>query len=203
MCSAGRLCRPRPAPDGPRRPLPVWRPLPLRPEDAEPRRAGRRPAARRGLDSVGRTARIRVYLCGCVYVETSANAYRVAPSPDAGAACPPPLPASPGPTADSRPPGLTLRAPRRERLRRVLTVAATCDESCALSATGWLRTSKARTSAVCTARSHRPGCPGELKFLGPGSGAPGTPIKLRLKMSKRNPPCTQRPPSGTGRQRGR
>ena len=122
---------------------------------------------------------------GCVYVETSANVYRVAPAPDAGAACPPPLPTSPGPAADRRPPGLALRAPRRERLRRVLTVVATCDESCALSATGWLRTSKARASAVCTARSHRPGCPGELRLLGPGSGVPGTPIKLRLKMRKR------------------
>ncbi len=122
---------------------------------------------------------------GCVYVETSANVYRVAPSPDAGAACPPPLPTSPGPAADHRPPGLTLRAPRRQRLRRVLTVVATCDESCALSATGWLRTSKATASAVCTARSHRPGCPGELRLLGPGSGAPDVPVKLRLRLRKR------------------
>ena len=120
---------------------------------------------------------------GCVYVMTTEMAYRVAPSPDAGTVCPPPPPLEPA--ADRTPPGLKLKAPRRQRLRRVVTVVATCDESCTLSATGWLRTSKVRASAVCAARSHRPGCPGELRLARPGSGAPDVPVKLRLTLRKR------------------
>jgi glucose/arabinose dehydrogenase len=126
---------------------------------------------------------------GCVYVLSTETAYRVAPSADAGRACPPspPAPSSPrGPSADRRPPGLTLRAPRRERLRRTITVVATCDESCTLAAAGWLRTSRAKASAVCTARSHRPGCPGEITLSKPVSGPPEVPVKLRLKLKKRS-----------------
>jgi hypothetical protein len=123
---------------------------------------------------------------GCVYVMTTETVYRVAATPDAGTVCPPPPPPPPVvPAADRTPPGLKLSAPRRQRLRRVITVVATCDESCTLSATGWLRISKARSSAVCTARSHRPGCPGELRLTRPGSGAPDVPVKLRLKLRKR------------------
>jgi glucose/arabinose dehydrogenase len=120
---------------------------------------------------------------GCVYVMTTGNAYRVAPSPDAGPACPPPPP--PGPAADRTPPGLKLKAPRRERLRRTITVVATCNEACTLTATGRLRTSKARASAVCTAGRHRPGCPGPIELLRPASGAPSVPVKLHLKIRKR------------------
>ncbi|HEY7256090.1 MAG TPA: PQQ-dependent sugar dehydrogenase [Solirubrobacterales bacterium] len=122
---------------------------------------------------------------GCVYVMTTETAYRVAPSPDAGTACPPLPPAPPGPQADRRPPGLKLRAPRHERLRRVITAVVTCDESCTLSATGWLRTSKAKASAACTPRSHRPGCPGPIGLAQPAAGAPDAPVELRLKLRKR------------------
>ena len=126
---------------------------------------------------------------GCIYVLSTENAYRVAPSPDAGKACPP-LPPSPpqpptGPAADRQPPGLRLKAPRRERLRRKITVVATCDEACSLWATGWLRTSRAKASAVCTAGGHRPGCPGEIRLSSPASGAPGVPVKLRLTLKRR------------------
>jgi hypothetical protein len=66
-----------------------------------------------------------------------------------------------------------------------MTVTATCDETCTLSAAGWLRTSKARKSAVCTASSHRPGCPGSIELSHPGSGAPNVPVTLRLTIKKR------------------
>jgi hypothetical protein len=70
-------------------------------------------------------------------------------------------------------------------LRRVITVVATCDESCTLWATGWLRTSRAKASAVCTAGSHRLGCPGEIRLSQSVAAAPGVPAKLSLKLTKR------------------
>jgi hypothetical protein len=121
---------------------------------------------------------------GCVYVLTTETAYRVAPSPDAGTVCPPPPP-PPTPVGDRIPPGLKLRAAKRQRLRRAVTVVATCDEPCSLAATGWVRTSGARASAVCTVKSHRPGCPGGLKLVRSVSGSPGEPVKLRLRLRKR------------------
>jgi Glucose / Sorbosone dehydrogenase len=126
---------------------------------------------------------------GCVYVMTTGNAYRVASSPDAGAACPPPPPPGPnpgrGPAVDRTPPGLKLKAPGRERLRRKITVASTCDEACTLTAAGRLRISKPKASAVCTAGSHRPGCPGPIELLRPASGAPDVAVKLHLTLRKK------------------
>ena len=52
-------------------------------------------------------------------------------------------------------------------------------------ATGWLRSSRAKASAVCTPKSHRLGCPGELRLSGPVAGAPGVPMKLRLRLKRR------------------
>jgi hypothetical protein len=127
---------------------------------------------------------------GCVYVLTTEDAYRVAPSAAAGTSCPPRPPINctcqpPGPKEDDTPPRMKLKVPRHERLRRTITVVATCDESCALSATGWLRIPKAKASAVCTRTSHRPGCPGPIELSSPASGAPNAPVTLHLKLKRR------------------
>jgi hypothetical protein len=119
---------------------------------------------------------------GCVYVATTANVYRLAPSADAGAACP-----------LSQPPQGASRAQARlhlavkaggERLRRHVTVLATCDASCTLSATGGLRTSRATSSALC-ASSVR------CRMTGGGlrahelTAAPGVPTVVRLTLAGR------------------
>ena len=82
---------------------------------------------------------------GCVYVETSANVYRVAALPDAGAACPLPSANPPGAGAGAGGRlGVGLARKKRQRLRRYVTFTVTCSETCALSANGALRIYKGR-----------------------------------------------------------
>ena len=158
-----RLRGPRPAADRPHRPLPLRRPLPHRPADAGPRSPGGRPQAGRNLAARRRwtAARLRRRLTRLRL--RAVDRERLPGGTDAGRgdglpAIMPPSPPSPpsGPAADRTPPGLRLSAPRRQRLRRVITVTATCDEACTLWATGWLRTSRAKASAVCTAEQPSP-----------------------------------------------
>jgi glucose/arabinose dehydrogenase len=121
---------------------------------------------------------------GCVYVMTTETVYRVAPAPDAGTVCPPPPP--PSPTADRAPPHLKLKG-GRQKLRRYVTVVATCDEACELRAAGSLRISKPRRRAsssrlACDPKACSP--PG-LSVVRLRAGSPGTSVRMRLKMRKR------------------
>lgn len=125
---------------------------------------------------------------GCVYVVTNETVYRVAPSADAGAACPlgpPPPPA--GPNGGNTPPGLTVRG-GSQKLRRYVTVVATCDETCSLRASGGLRISKPRGGAsrssllTCDPKACRP--PG-MSVVRLSSEAAGVPVEMRLKMKKK------------------
>jgi hypothetical protein len=122
---------------------------------------------------------------GCVYVMTTGNVYRVAPSADAGAACPPLPPAPPSPTAPIR---LQLKLKGgRQKLRRYVSVVATCDPACNLRASGGLRTSKphrrtASSSRHCDPKACPPRALGATTLRAP---AADTPVTLHLKMRKR------------------
>jgi glucose/arabinose dehydrogenase len=117
---------------------------------------------------------------GCLYAMTEVTAYRVAPSPTAGTACPEPPPAGTaggGGSAtatpiDSSAPKLSLTGARRQRLRRTLRVFATCDEACSLRAVAVLELSAARSSA-----STRP-------ISAVGSAAAGARARLLLKLPR-------------------
>jgi glucose/arabinose dehydrogenase len=64
---------------------------------------------------------------GCVYVLTTETAYRVAPSPDAGAACSIPIHCTcPPPGSNKTPLGLTVKG-GAQKLRRYVSVVAACD----------------------------------------------------------------------------
>ena len=123
---------------------------------------------------------------GCVYVETTANVYRVAALPDAGAACPLPSANPPGAGAGAGGRlGVGLARKKRQRLRRYVTFTVTCSETCALSANGALRIYKgAAPSAVCTAHDSRAGCPGDFQRAGLPTGFAGTPVELHLKLKR-------------------
>ena len=129
---------------------------------------------------------------GCVYVLTTETAYRVAPSPDAGTVCPlgpppwpPPAPA--GPNGDNTPPGLQVKG-GSQKLRRYVSVVATCDETCDLRASGGLRISKPRAGAskssllACDPKACKP--PG-MSVVRLSSKAAGIPVEMRLKMKKK------------------
>jgi glucose/arabinose dehydrogenase len=115
---------------------------------------------------------------GCVYAMTEVTAYRVAPSPTAGTACPePPVAGTAGGAGsatarDSTAPKLSLTGPRRQRLGRTLRVFATCDEACALRAVAVLKLSAARASASAPPIS------------AVGSGAAGATARLLLKLPR-------------------
>jgi glucose/arabinose dehydrogenase len=125
---------------------------------------------------------------GCVYVETTENVYRVAPSADAGAAClprldctcpPPPPPDGTGAGRDRL--GVGLNRKKHQRLRRYVTFTITCSEVCALGANGAVRIySRSGSSQVC------PGCPGDFQRASLPTGYAGTPVELHLKL-KRGP----------------
>ncbi len=124
---------------------------------------------------------------GCVYVETTENVYRVAPLPDAGAACPPSSAAPPGAgtgTTRSRL-GVGLKRKKHQRLRRYVTFTVTCSEACELSANGALRIYQGPApSAVCTAHDSRPGCPSDFQRASLPTGYAGTPVELHLKLKR-------------------
>lgn len=116
---------------------------------------------------------------GCIYVMADDTAFRLAESAAAGAACPQPTPSGPGGsppgTRDTTRPKLTLKAAHRQRLRRFLTVFASCDETCTLRASGSLGFSRA------IARSSR-----SLRLIAAtGSGQTGQRLRLRLKLRRK------------------
>jgi hypothetical protein len=113
---------------------------------------------------------------GCVYVMAEGTVFRVAESATAGAACPPPGGgASPttAPLADTARPRLSLRAARRQHLRRFVTVFAGCDEACSLRATGALGFSIATASRSL----------GLIPAV--GHSGPAIQARLRLRLRKR------------------
>jgi glucose/arabinose dehydrogenase len=118
---------------------------------------------------------------GCLYVMADATAYRLAESAAAGAACP--LPGadgsvrgaggsgiSPQRASDTTRPELSLRAARRQRLRRFITIFASCDEACSLRASGVLRFPRGGRLTP------RP------LIAATGSGLPQTQVRMRLKL---------------------
>jgi len=139
---------------------PDLRTLDLAVPGADPRPAGLSIPPEASLLGFGEDGR------GCVYVLTSLSAYRVAASPEAGAACPAPDTGGPGgsggpssaaggspppaPTgsADRRRPRLSLDALPRQPLRRAIRLAAGCDEACALRASGSLAIAGGVTASV-------------------------------------------------------
>ncbi len=114
---------------------------------------------------------------GCVYVMAAETAFRLAESAAAGAACPPSVAKSSGGEVqtirDAKRPKLSLKAPRRQRLRRFVTIFAGCDEPCALRASGAVGFSGATAS-----RSLR-------LIAATGSGRAGQRIRLRLKLRRK------------------
>ena len=124
---------------------------------------------------------------GCVYVETTANVYRVAPLPDAGAACPPPSAQSTGGRcrAGGRL-GVGLARKKHQRLRRYVTFTVTCSETCALSANGALRiySKGERHPRSAPPTTAAPGCPGDFQRASLPTGYAGTPVELHLKLKR-------------------
>jgi glucose/arabinose dehydrogenase len=154
------------------------RTLDLAAPGGDPRPAGVSiPASDSGPLGFGEDAR------GCLYVMTDATAYRLAESTAAGAACPPAVPKAPAvpkdpsgePQAarDTKRPKLSLRAVRRQRLRRFVTLFASCDEACSLHASGALGFPGATAS-----RSLR-------LIAATGSGQPRQRLRLRLKLRRK------------------
>jgi hypothetical protein len=121
---------------------------------------------------------------GCVYVMAEGTVYRVAPVATAGAACPPRAEEAgdtsstgrgpPMATADTTDPSLSLQARHRQRLRRFITIFATCDETCALHARGVLG-----FSAAIASRS-------APLLAATQQGQPGARARLRLRLPKRS-----------------
>jgi glucose/arabinose dehydrogenase len=110
---------------------------------------------------------------GCVYVMAPATVYRVAESAAAGAACAPPSARGgddPQAARDTTHPGLSLRMRHRQRLGRFVTVFASCDEPCALRASGTLRFRQSRRLVL------------RSLIAATGSGLAGTQVRLRLKL---------------------
>jgi glucose/arabinose dehydrogenase len=147
------------------------RTLDLTAPGADPRPAGvSTPSQDSGPLGFGEDAR------GCVYVMAAGTAFRLAESAAAGAACPPFVAKSsdgePQAARDAQRPKLSLKAPRRQRLRRFVAIFASCDEPCSLRASGAVGVSGATAS-----RSLR---------LTPatGSGQAGQRIRLRLKLKR-------------------
>lgn len=115
---------------------------------------------------------------GCLYVMADGTIYRLAASADAGAACAPPpagtVPSAPVQTTpDARPPRLALKAARRQRLRRFVTIFAGCDEACSLRANGSLGFARANASR-------------SLRLIpATRSGQAGQQVRLRLKLTRK------------------
>jgi glucose/arabinose dehydrogenase len=116
---------------------------------------------------------------GCIYVMADATAYRLAESAAAGTACPPAASVAKSPAGsvqaagDTTRPKLSLRAPRRHRLSRFVTIFSTCDEACSMRASGALGFSRATAS--------RP-----LRLIAAtGSGQAGQRLPLRLKLRRK------------------
>ncbi|MET0306750.1 MAG: PQQ-dependent sugar dehydrogenase [Solirubrobacterales bacterium] len=115
---------------------------------------------------------------GCLYVMTAVTVYRLAESAAAGTACAPPSASDAGRGPSSGPgdtirPRLSLSAARRQRLRRFVTVFASCDEACALRAGGTLGLSAATASRSLPL------------IAATGSGQAGQRLRLRLKLRRK------------------
>jgi len=114
---------------------------------------------------------------GCVYVMADGTAYRLAESAAAGTTCAPPSATDsagqPSAARDTTRPKLTLKAAHRQRLRRFVTIFASCDEACALHASGALGFSRATAS-----RSLR-------LIAATGAGQAGQRRPLRLKLRRK------------------
>lgn len=148
------------------------RTLDLSAPGADPRPAGvSTPTQGDGPLGFGEDAR------GCIYAMAEGTVYRLAESATAGTACPPAVPKNAGGepplTRDTKRPVLSLKAPRRQRLRRFVTIFASCDEACALGASGALG-----FAAATASRS--------LRLLPASASArAGQQVRLRLKLRRR------------------
>lgn len=114
---------------------------------------------------------------GCIYVMAAGTALRLAESATAGAACPPvsakTLAGETQAMRDTKRPQLSLKAMHRQHLRRFVTVFASCDESCALHATGAISFSGATASRA-------------LRLIpATRSGRAGQRLSLRLKLRRK------------------
>ena len=148
------------------------RTLDLAAPGADPRPAGvSTPTQGSGPLGFGEDAR------GCVYVMADETAFRVAESAAAGAACPPFVARGSGgdaqATRDTKRPTLSLEVTRRQRLRRFVTIFASCDEPCTLHASGRIGLPGATASR-------------SLRLIpATGSGQAGHRLRLRLKLRRK------------------